>query len=172
MRTLPNILVHGVRVISSPGSSSRHTTRALSVSSCNQDGASSPVITRKKFADLPKARILPDGTPALPMEEWHGGLVGTTSRFEPVHSLSGGSAHIPNELLSLVHLIISFFVLANTVPDDSLPANQTIENTVPMKREHRAKSTLSADGLIPSEGNRKLENKVVHLRHTEIAAGA
>jgi hypothetical protein len=175
MRALPNVLGQGVRVISSPGSSARHATRAFNISSASQEGicASSPVITRKKFADFPKARILPDGTRALPLEEWHGGLPGTTSRSDKVNLLGCESAHVPNELLSSVHLIVARFAfLADTIADHSLHANQ---NTEPMKREHRTKGTLSANDLVLSGGGRSLENKVVqssHLQHTEIGAGA
>jgi hypothetical protein len=31
-------------------------------------------VTKKPFSELPKSRVLPDGSPATPLEEWHGGL--------------------------------------------------------------------------------------------------
>jgi hypothetical protein len=39
-----------------------------------QDSSYSPKITRKKYSELPKQRLLADGKPAVPMAAWEGGL--------------------------------------------------------------------------------------------------
>lgn len=52
-----------------------------------------PTVTRKKYAELPTARVLSDGTTASPLEEWTGRLRQPAVAYE--HVPSSIRAHIP-----------------------------------------------------------------------------
>ena len=73
-----------------------------SASTCDGVSLKKPKVTKKKYVELPTARVLPDGTAATPLGEWNGGLKELNVAYE--HAPPSIRAHLPahvNILLSL-----------------------------------------------------------------------
>ena len=55
----------------------------------NQDAALARKVTKKSYSDLPKVRVLPDGTHAPPLKDWQGGLSPPVARKKSLKSPTG-----------------------------------------------------------------------------------
>jgi hypothetical protein len=76
-------------------------TRSLRISRPNgldERAVSTRRVTKKKYSDLPKVQLLPDGQSAMPLPDWEGGLPPGAVRKRSAR-LSTGRAPIRNEFL-------------------------------------------------------------------------
>ena len=69
--------------------------RLFARTSCsqNEEASCAPKITKKEYVKLPKQRLLVDGTPAMPMVDWEGGLRDPAVLSEP-HSVVSSTRQI------------------------------------------------------------------------------
>ncbi|KAJ8494922.1 hypothetical protein ONZ51_g2034 [Trametes cubensis] len=56
-----------------------------------------PNVTKKSYAELPSARVLPDGTAAPPLRDWRGGLADSSHVLDRASSLPSRSTRIHSE---------------------------------------------------------------------------
>ena len=97
-----SVVLHFARYISA--SNAQH-------SASTGDGVSlkKPKVTKKKYAELPTARVLSDGTAAAPLGEWNGGLRELNVAYE--HVPPSIRAHLPAH----VNILLSNTIRSNAV---------------------------------------------------------
>ncbi|PIL32139.1 hypothetical protein GSI_06845 [Ganoderma sinense ZZ0214-1] len=103
-----------------------------------------PKVTKKKYAELPTGRVLPDGTVSPPLNEWTGGL------REPVVAHEIRISSIPEE----THSLASEQLLHDAEPSDSPICEDS--DLIPAKktRRRRVKSSSSETTPMPEDAEK------------------
>ncbi len=113
-----------------------------------------PKVTKKKYAELPTGRVLPDGTLSPPLSQWTGGLREPVGMYE--NCISSIRAHIHADQYTSFLTILPLVGCAMLTEEAHSPAPDQLSHDI----EPRDSPTRQESDLIPAKKTRRRRVKL------------